>query len=217
MGEQVPNLNPIRGNELELGQRRRREAVQVVMAESVPSYDVNLYNQNLSRAESSSNDEITETTEEALQTTTKLLPLPTNPPSPAQESGPVEWSVLVNNDSENPRPNNNDWTPHYAIFNPPSSPPQPPPVTEKIVFAKRKGFPHFHVTYWLFYPYNQGKTMCSISLGPLGRVPIPLIFGACLGTRKEFGSHIGDWEHMSLVFRGRAEPEVSRTDGSGSK
>lgn len=49
--------------------------------------------------------------------------------------------------------------------------------------------------------------MCTINLGPLGRLPIPLIFGVCLGTKKDFGSHIGDWEHMSLYFKGRSEPE----------
>lgn len=72
-----------------------------------------------------------------------------------------------------------------------------------------KILPSFHVTYWMFYPYSQGKTMCTINLGPLGRLPIPLIFGVCLGTKKDFGSHIGDWEHMSLYFKGRSEPEVN--------
>lgn len=50
--------------------------------------------------------------------------------------------------------------------------------------------------------------MCTIDLGPFGPWPIPLIFGMCLGTKKEFGSHVGDWEHMSLYFRGRKEPDV---------
>ncbi|XP_039432743.1 uncharacterized protein LOC120415324 [Culex pipiens pallens] len=68
-------------------------------------------------------------------------------------------------------------------------------------------YPHFHVTYWMFYPYSQGKVICTVNLGPLGPWPIPLIFGMCLGTKKEFGSHIGDWEHMSLFFRGRKEPD----------
>uniref|UniRef100_A0A182YE26 Uncharacterized protein n=1 Tax=Anopheles stephensi TaxID=30069 RepID=A0A182YE26_ANOST len=68
-------------------------------------------------------------------------------------------------------------------------------------------YPHFHVTYWMFYPYSQGKIMCTIDLGPFGPWPIPLIFGMCLGTKKEFGSHVGDWEHMSLFFRGRKEPD----------
>ncbi|XP_058128613.1 uncharacterized protein LOC131292889 [Anopheles ziemanni] len=68
-------------------------------------------------------------------------------------------------------------------------------------------YPHFHVTYWMFYPYSQGKVICTIDLGPFGPWPIPLIFGICLGTTKEFGSHVGDWEHMSLFFRGRKEPD----------
>lgn len=74
---------------------------------------------------------------------------------------------------------------------------------------KDKVIPEFHVTYWMFYPYSQGKTMCTLKLGPLGHLPIPMIFGMCLGKRKDFGSHIGDWEHMTLYFRGRMEPDVS--------
>ncbi|XP_055536433.1 uncharacterized protein LOC129725061 [Wyeomyia smithii] len=68
-------------------------------------------------------------------------------------------------------------------------------------------YPHFHVTYWMFYPYSQGKVICTVNLGPLGPWPIPLLFGMCLGTKKEFGSHVGDWEHMSLFFRGKKEPD----------
>lgn len=68
--------------------------------------------------------------------------------------------------------------------------------------------PHFHVSYWMFYPYSQGKTICTLNLGPLGPIPIPLIWNMCLGTKKEFGSHVGDWEHFSLSFKGRMEPEV---------
>lgn len=86
----------------------------------------------------------------------------------------------------------------------------------KIVHDKPTApIPHFHVTYWMFYPFSQGKTMCTLNLGPLGPWPIPLIpiFNICLGTKKEFGSHIGDWEHMSLFFRGRMEPDVSKRDG----
>lgn len=45
----------------------------------------------------------------------------------------------------------------------------------------------FFVDYWMFYPYSAGKIMCSIDLGPLGPIPIPLVFGFCLGTKKEFG------------------------------
>jgi hypothetical protein len=71
--------------------------------------------------------------------------------------------------------------------------------------------PSFQVNYWMFYPFSQGKTICTLNLGPLGPIPIPIvpIFNICLGTKKEFGSHVGDWEHMSLFFRGRMEPDVS--------
>ncbi|XP_053674704.1 uncharacterized protein LOC128725008 [Anopheles nili] len=79
--------------------------------------------------------------------------------------------------------------------------------TERYTQEKSIEYPHFHVTYWMFYPYSQGKVMCTIDLGPFGPWPIPLIFGLCLGTKKEFGSHVGDWEHMSLYFRGRREPD----------
>jgi hypothetical protein len=84
----------------------------------------------------------------------------------------------------------------------------------KIIHEKPQAItdiPHFHVTYWMFYPFSQGKTVCTLNLGPLGPIPIPLvpIFNFCLGTKKEFGSHVGDWEHMSLFFRGRMEPDVS--------
>ncbi|XP_017479588.1 PREDICTED: uncharacterized protein LOC108369100 [Rhagoletis zephyria] len=73
---------------------------------------------------------------------------------------------------------------------------------------RRRKVPSFHVTYWMFYPYSQGKTMCTISLGPLGSIPFPAVYGFCLGRRKDIGSHIGDWEHMSLYFTGDAEPEA---------
>lgn len=46
-----------------------------------------------------------------------------------------------------------------------------------------------------------------MDLGPLGSLPIPQLFGVCLGTKKDFGSHVGDWEHMTLLFNGRSEPE----------
>lgn len=49
--------------------------------------------------------------------------------------------------------------------------------------------------------------MCTLSLGPFGNLPIPQFFGMCLGTRKDFGSHVGDWEHMTLFFNGNKEPD----------
>lgn len=68
--------------------------------------------------------------------------------------------------------------------------------------------PSFHVTYWMFYPYSQGKNMCTVSLGPFGSIPFPAVYGYCLGRKKDIGSHIGDWEHMTLYFTGSAEPEA---------
>uniref|UniRef100_A0A1A9WSL1 Vacuolar protein sorting-associated protein 62 n=1 Tax=Glossina brevipalpis TaxID=37001 RepID=A0A1A9WSL1_9MUSC len=68
--------------------------------------------------------------------------------------------------------------------------------------------PMFHVTYWMFYPYSQGKNMCTLSLGPFGSIPFPAVYGYCLGRNKDIGSHIGDWEHMSLYFNCAAEPEA---------
>lgn len=79
---------------------------------------------------------------------------------------------------------------------------------ENTVNPTQHGIPNFHVTYWMFYPYSQGKTMCTLNLGPFGRMPIPLIFGNCIGSRKDFGSHVGDWEHMSLFFTGSSEPSA---------
>jgi hypothetical protein len=75
--------------------------------------------------------------------------------------------------------------------------------------------PHFHVTYWMFYPYSQGKSMCTLNIPLLGPLPIPLIpiLNICLGTKKEFGGHVGDWEHMSLFFKGKMHPEVCVFDG----
>lgn len=60
---------------------------------------------------------------------------------------------------------------------------------------------YFHVSYWLFFPYNEGKEVCF-----LGKVPAPTIFGACLGRRKTMGNHVGDWEHMSISFQGKPVP-----------
>ncbi|BFF98082.1 uncharacterized protein DMAD_06339 [Drosophila madeirensis] len=79
---------------------------------------------------------------------------------------------------------------------------------EQEVNAGQGKLPGFHVTYWMFYPYSQGKTMCTVSLGPLGRIPFPAVYGYCLGHRKDIGSHVGDWEHMSLYFNGDAEPQA---------
>lgn len=53
----------------------------------------------------------------------------------------------------------------------------------------------------MFYPFSEGKTICTLDLGFFGSWPIPTVAGKCVGTLKEYGSHIGDWEHMSLYFK----------------
>lgn len=92
-------------------------------------------------------------------------------------------------------------------------PSAPPPAQQQQMREEVKesqSIPHFQVSYWMFYPFSQGKTICTLNLGPLGPIPIPLIWNMCLGTKKEFGSHVGDWEHFSLSFKGQIEPDVSR-------
>ncbi|EZA47745.1 Putative vacuolar protein sorting-associated protein [Ooceraea biroi] len=65
---------------------------------------------------------------------------------------------------------------------------------------------HFHVTYWMFYPFSEGKTICVLDLGFFGSWPIPTLAGVCVGTLKEYGSHVGDWEHTSLYFKNNEHP-----------
>lgn len=65
----------------------------------------------------------------------------------------------------------------------------------------------FHVTYWIFYPFNEGKHVCTVSLGVLGPVPIPRLFNKCLGEQQYVGNHIGDWEHVSLYFKNVGTPD----------
>lgn len=59
----------------------------------------------------------------------------------------------------------------------------------------------FHISYWTFYPYNEGKELCF-----LGKVPAPKIFNRCFGHTKTLGNHIGDWEHLSLSFKANMQP-----------
>jgi len=58
----------------------------------------------------------------------------------------------------------------------------------------------FEITYWLFFPFSEGKEICTISAGALGPVPFPWLRKACLGKVKRYGSHLGDWEHVTLSF-----------------
>ena len=55
----------------------------------------------------------------------------------------------------------------------------------------------------MFYPFSEGKAVCVVDLGFLGSWPIPSLAGTCLGSLKEYGSHVGDWEHVSLYFEVR--------------
>lgn len=43
--------------------------------------------------------------------------------------------------------------------------------------------------------------MCIVDMGILGPVPIPHINNRCFGSLREFGSHVGDWEHTSFLFK----------------
>lgn len=58
----------------------------------------------------------------------------------------------------------------------------------------------FEITYWLFFPFSQGKEICTISAGAFGPVPFPWLRKACLGKVKRYGDHLGDWEHVTLSF-----------------
>ncbi|XP_053598673.1 uncharacterized protein LOC103571680 [Microplitis demolitor] len=72
--------------------------------------------------------------------------------------------------------------------------------------GKRSRKLNFHVTYWMFYPFSEGKAVCVLDLGFFGTWPIPSVEGVCLGQLKEYGNHVGDWEHMSLYFAGDDHP-----------
>ncbi|CAD6236170.1 GSCOCG00008084001-RA-CDS [Cotesia congregata] len=78
--------------------------------------------------------------------------------------------------------------------------------TQLISKGKRLRKLHFHVTYWMFYPFSEGKAVCVLDLGFFGTWPIPSVGGLCLGQLKEYGNHVGDWEHMSLYFTGEDHP-----------
>lgn len=61
----------------------------------------------------------------------------------------------------------------------------------------------FTLTYWMFYPYNRGKDVCTVNLGLfLGRFFKPRVQGQCHGEDLTMGNHVGDWEHVSINFKG---------------
>ena len=58
----------------------------------------------------------------------------------------------------------------------------------------------FTVTYWMFYPFSQGKQVCTTKLWFFGRVFKPRIRNKCFGETVTLNSHVGDWEHVSIYF-----------------
>ena len=82
-------------------------------------------------------------------------------------------------------------------------------VTQNQILGNQKVYkrdayyiPHqrFSVTYWMFYPFNYGKDMCTAKLGFLGRILRPYVGGQCPGDIIPIGNHVGDWEHITINF-----------------
>lgn len=61
-------------------------------------------------------------------------------------------------------------------------------------------FNHFSITYWFFYPFNEGKNICTLRLGKANSSVFPVfkVFEKCLGKAETYGNHVGDWERMTL-------------------
>lgn len=72
--------------------------------------------------------------------------------------------------------------------------------------VKRLG-PITEIHYWFFYPYNLGKRVCvglklrKICFCPWRRKCCKKV-KTCLGGKKRFGSHVGDWESVKVKFFG---------------
>ncbi|XP_054281076.1 uncharacterized protein LOC128998759 [Macrosteles quadrilineatus] len=58
---------------------------------------------------------------------------------------------------------------------------------------------NFIVTYWFFYPFNEGKKICTV--GNQRPVPVPKLFNRCVGKLRYFGNHVGDWERVSVEIK----------------
>lgn len=58
------------------------------------------------------------------------------------------------------------------------------------------------ISYWFFYPFNEGKEVCYI-----GKLPTPPIFGKCIGEMRTIGNHVGDYEHVTIAFDVNLVPE----------
>ncbi|XP_063912173.1 uncharacterized protein LOC135129018 isoform X3 [Zophobas morio] len=55
-------------------------------------------------------------------------------------------------------------------------------------------------------PQYNTKSLQLVTTCDLGKVPVVPIFGRCFGHRTTIGSHVGDWEHMTLFFNGNPFP-----------
>ncbi|XP_054257685.1 uncharacterized protein LOC128982752 [Macrosteles quadrilineatus] len=78
------------------------------------------------------------------------------------------------------------------------------PTTEEVsiyahVHTCDTNYDNFIITYWFFYPFNEGKEICTV--GNQTPIPVPQIFNRCLGKLRFYGTHVGDWERVSLIIK----------------